>query len=93
MINLYSQKWIAWQRIYMGKDVKPLGFTFWPFIFYRNSKEEVPSWLRLHEEFHWWHQLKWLVIPYHLIYVILWIFYGYKDHPWEKLARLAERGY
>ena len=62
------------------------GITLCPFIFYSDSEADVPDWLRKHEEYHWHHQLRWLVIPWLVVYGLLWLWYGYQFHPWEIAA-------
>jgi len=92
MINLYNQKWIAWQKIYMGKNVEPYGWCAWPFILYSGKKEGISSAMRAHEAHHFAHQQRWLLYPfvYDVCYLFLWFRYGYWNHPWEVLARRAE---
>ena len=87
MINLYNQHWVF---SVVPDDHEVEGICVCPFIFYTCAKGHVPEGLRRHEEYHWRHQLRWLVIPWFIVYGVLWIFYGYYQHPWEKLAREAE---
>jgi len=87
MINIYSQNWVF--KIVPG-HYEQEGITIWPFIFYTCTKEALTEPLRRHEEYHWRHQLKWLVIPWYIVYWILRLKYGYWNHPWEELARRAE---
>lgn len=86
MINLYSQKWVL--RLVPGTHEQE-AICVWPFIFYSCEKAVVSDRLRRHEEYHWHHQLRWLVIPWFVIYGLMWLQYGYSAHPWEKLARAA----
>jgi hypothetical protein len=81
MIVKYSQKWLpfGWK-----------GMAVFPFIFYYEPRYKVPDWLERHEEYHYHHQLRWLVIPWWIAYWILWTIHGYQNHPWEILARRAE---
>jgi len=81
MINRYSQKWIPFGY---------KGYTMWPFIFYYDAQPE--DWLVRHEEYHYWHQFRWFVIPWYVVYWVMYMFYGYDEHPWEILAREAEWG-
>ncbi len=76
---IYNCKWLG----------RHYGMTIWPFIFYRATREDLSPWNREHEEFHWRHQLQWLVVPWFIIYGIMWLMYG-NDNPWEKLAKEAE---
>lgn len=91
-MDVYNQKWIAWQKVYMGKDIEPWGLCAWPFIFYRDSKEQVSDRMRRHEGYHFARQRKWLFFPflYDICYIYLWFKHGYMNHPWEIAAREAE---
>jgi len=89
IINVYMQKWLVWCKWVSKKGAG--GMTIWPFIFYSMGKMEVSTRLREHEEFHWPHQLRWIVIPWFIAYWVIFIFTGYYDHPWERMAREAEK--
>jgi len=64
-----------------------LGWTAFPFIFYKNPKWDVSEKLRQHEMYHWKMQKRWFVLPRWIGWVILLCFYGYWEHPWEIAAR------
>lgn len=89
---LYNQRWIKWQKIYMGKDIEPYGWCAWPFIFFRDSRADVSGRMIRHEMYHYKRQcrLLWFPFVYDIGYLYLWLKHGYWDHPWEKLAREAE---
>lgn len=82
MINIYNIKWLPWRWH---------SIAICPFIFYYYARDDVSPWLRRHEEYHWHHQLRWLVIPWFIIYGLMWLHYGYKKHPWERAANNAAR--
>ena len=59
--------------------------TLWPFIFVR--KECSFSEIDLnHESIHGRQQLELLIIPFYLIYIVEWIFKGYRNISFEKEA-------
>ena len=67
--------------------------TLWPFILYRRGHEDNPP-LRCHEYYHWRQALRWGVLPWYLIYVILVPFYLGKRaerHPLEAPAYAKQR--
>jgi len=84
----------------MKKIVKPIelvipwlpnhieAITLWPFIFYRKgSEKDMP--LRSHEYYHWYHAVKFGVVPWYLTYVFLMLLYIGKpssSHPFERPA-------
>ena len=60
--------------------------TIWPFVFY-----EPHVWndecVQRHERYHWIDQIKWLVIPWFVIYLLLSLKYGGgRRHPFEQKA-------
>ena len=57
----------------------------WPFIFVRNEVNFNDIDLN-HEKIHWRQQIELLVIPFYIIYLIEWIFKGYKNISFEKEA-------
>lgn len=60
--------------------------TLWPFIFYEHSARYDKA-VQAHERYHWRDQMRWLVIPWFLVYISLLPFYGgYRKHPLEKSA-------
>lgn len=66
--------------------------TLWPFILY--DRESYDTCLRVHEEYHWKEQMKWLVIPWFIWYLILCLVYirvPNEQHPMEMPAYEAER--
>ena len=87
-INIYNCHWLSWVKWVSKKGAA--GLTVWPFIFYGMPKSGVGGRLRRHEEYHWWHQIRWLVLPWHVAYWSIFLVTGYWEHPWEKLARNAE---
>ncbi len=86
-INIYSQPWVS---KFIPHDYEFFDIVVFPFIIYSCGKEEVSRSHRKHAEFHWWHQLRWLVIPYFIAYWIMRLRYSYWEHPWEIMAREAE---
>ena len=62
--------------------------TLWPFIIYRRGvRDNLP--LRCHEWFHWRHALRWGVLPWYAVYLLLKPFYlGARSHlhPFEAPA-------
>ncbi len=66
-------------------------FVVWPFIFY-----EPKAWgeecVQVHERYHWMDQLRWLLLPWFLVYGMLAIFYGGRErHPLEREAYRRQR--
>lgn len=60
--------------------------TLWPFVFY-----EPHVWndecVQKHERQHWIDQIRWLVVPWLIVYMVLSIKYGGgRKHPFEKKA-------
>jgi len=93
-INHYHIEWTRWLvRLFSGRDwIEKGGLSFCPLgIFYSDYKIKIPDSHRRHEEFHWNHQIKWLVLPWYLVYWYLYWKHGYETHPWEILAREAEK--
>jgi hypothetical protein len=87
-INIYNQTWLSWAKWVSKKGAT--GMTVWPYIWYGLSAGEVSPSLRKHEEYHWHHQKRWLVLPWFVVYWLVILKTGYWDHPWEVLARNAE---
>jgi hypothetical protein len=86
MINIYNKKWVL--RVVPGNHPFE-GIAIFPFVIYSHSKEEIPKQLRMHEEYHIEHQLRWGVLPWFVAYWLLLIVYGYNKHPFEVAARKA----
>tara|TARA_R100000306_G_C4368851_1_gene138952 strand:+ start:539 stop:820 length:282 start_codon:yes stop_codon:yes gene_type:complete len=60
--------------------------TLFPFIIYEYEVRHDPA-IQAHERYHWKDQMKWLVVPWFIIYVCLLPFYGgFRNHPFEKSA-------
>lgn len=59
-----------------------VAMTIYPFIFSR--KKELSDIIINHENIHGRQQLELLIIPFYIIYLIEWIFKGYKDISFEK---------
>ncbi len=57
--------------------------TIWPFIFARCKMSEIDI---NHENIHGRQQLELLIIPFYIIYLIEWIFKGYRNISFEKEA-------
>ena len=79
-------KWIPWpfpERVH--------AVTIWPFIFYEPQVWDDRC-VQLHERYHWLDQIRWLLLPWFTIYLILSIFYGGgPEHPLEKEAYRRQR--
>ena len=84
----------------MRKVIKPIelvipwlpkrisAITLWPFIFYRKGVEHSMP-LRSHEYYHWYHAVKFGVLPWYLMYIFLQVLFFRKpvyEHPFEKPA-------
>ena len=67
--------------------------TLWPFILYRRGhRDNLP--LRCHEHYHWREALRWGVLPWYLVYLLLLPFYFRKpsdQHPLEASAYAKQR--
>ncbi len=60
--------------------------TVWPFVFYEPQVWDDEC-VQRHERYHWIDQIRWLVVPWLIIYLILSIKYGGgRSHPFEKPA-------
>ncbi|MCH8973799.1 MAG: hypothetical protein IH869_01875 [Chloroflexi bacterium] len=58
--------------------------TIWPLIFYEPQVWDDPC-LQAHERYHWIDQVRWLVVPWFVVYFVLRIFYGGgREHPLER---------
>ncbi len=64
--------------------------TVWPFVFYEPQVWDDEC-VQLHERQHWIDQIKWLVVPWLIVYLLLSIKYGGgRRHPFEKKAYEAQ---
>ena len=64
--------------------------TVWPFVFYEPQVWDDAC-VQVHERQHWVDQIKWLVIPWLIVYLVLSIKYGGgRRHPFEKPAYEAQ---
>jgi hypothetical protein len=61
--------------------------THWPFVFYRKMDDST----RIHETIHGRQQVELLIIGFYLVYLVEWIFKGYKNISFEKEAYKYER--
>ena len=60
--------------------------TIWPFIFYEPQVWENVC-VQIHERYHWVDQIRWLILPWFVTYLVLRPFYGGGDrHPLEREA-------
>jgi len=60
--------------------------TVCPFVFYASDVWDDKC-VQVHERRHWIDQIKWLVVPWLIVYLLLSIKYGgSKEHPFEKKA-------
>jgi hypothetical protein len=57
----------------LAKILKVDGITLFPFIFIANSKENALEWRISHEKVHLWQQLKWLIIPFYVVYLLEYV--------------------
>ena len=67
--------------------------TLWPFILYRKGHHDSLP-LRCHEFYHWRQALRWGVLPWYLVYLLLLPFYIKKtsdQHPLEAPAYAKQR--
>lgn len=65
--------------------------TIWPVIFYEPQVWDDPG-VQVHERYHWNDQIRWLLLPWFVVYLILRPFYGGGDrHPLEREAYRRER--
>ena len=61
-MTLYNSK--------LPKLLKVDAITLFPFIFITNKKEDALEWRINHEKVHLWQQLKWLIIPFYIVYLL-----------------------
>jgi hypothetical protein len=61
-----------------------IAITLFPFVFWKGT--ELKDKTKIHESIHIQQQLELLIIPFYIIYIILWISYGYKMNPLEREA-------
>ena len=45
--------------------------TVWPFIFYETHVWDDEC-VQVHERYHWMDQMRWFVLPWFVVYLILW---------------------
>lgn len=72
---------IIYNKIIPFKGYKAM--AMWPFIFARKKLSEIDI---NHEKIHLVQQLELLIIPFYIIYLIEWIFKGYRNISFEKEA-------
>ena len=72
---------IIYNKIIPFKGYKAM--AIWPFIFARKKLSEIDI---NHEKIHLAQQLELLIIPFYIIYLIEWIFKGYRNISFEKEA-------
>ena len=53
----------------LPKLLKVNGITLWPFIFIVCSEKDCPAWLLKHEKIHVEQQLRWLILPFYIVYL------------------------
>ena len=53
----------------LAKLFRVEAITLWPFIFVADSKENCPVWLLEHEQVHIEQQIRWLIIPFYMVYL------------------------
>ena len=60
--------------------------TVWPFVFYEPHVWDDVC-VQKHERYHWIDQIRWLVVPWLVVYLLLSLKYGGgRKHPFEKSA-------
>ena len=60
--------------------------TIWPFVIYEPQVWDDEC-VQRHERYHWKDQIRWLVIPWLIAYLLLSLKYGGgRNHPFEKPA-------
>ena len=60
--------------------------TIWPLIFYETQVWDDQC-VQIHERYHWVDQIRRLVLPWFVAYLVLRIFYGGgREHPLEREA-------
>lgn len=64
------------------------GITLAPFGIYLRDDvyEKQDKYTINHEKIHWIQQMEMLILPFYILYVIFWVFYGYRNMPFEKEA-------
>lgn len=77
---------IIYNKIIPFKKYKVI--TLWPFMFARDPLNEIDI---NHEKIHGKQQLELLIIFFYLIYIIEWIFKGYRNISFEREAYINER--
>jgi len=91
-INRYDIEWVRWTfRTFSGrKTAEKAAITLAPIgIFWSVKESETNEKWRKHEEYHWYHQQRWLFVFWYPIYWLLDMLYGYEKNPWEIQARKA----
>ncbi len=63
--------------------------ALWPFIFVR-SDEKFPKSTEVHEKIHFKQQKELLLVFFLILYLILFVIYGYKENPFEREANANE---
>ena len=75
-----------------NKIIPPKGFkaiAIFPFLFYRGDPPSERT-IR-HEKIHFRQQIEMFILPFYLLYAILWLLYGYKENPFEREAYWNEK--
>lgn len=80
--------------IIVRNDILPFkgyqAVTIWPFVFVRDAAARRAKadgrWEKLlnHEKIHGRQQVELLVIPFYLIYLVLWLFWSVRMRSWRK---------
>jgi hypothetical protein len=69
-----------------------LAITLFPFILYLKGYRTKA--IEAHEHYHWHQILRWFIVPWYLVYIILWLVkyrrLSPKQHPLEKEAYRIE---
>ncbi len=79
--------------ILVKNKILPFGhfkaLAIWPFLFYKGS---YPTFKTIrHERIHFAQQKELLIILFYILYVFLWMIYGYRDNPLEAEAYANDR--
>ncbi len=78
---------------WLFNNTRFIGLTIAPFVFYKSQKSYTGTreYFWAHEKIHIKQQYELLIIPFFILYVIFWIFKGYKNNPFEVEANKFEK--
>ena len=81
--------WKRWYILIEAPKMKALGGAFWPIMRVQDKDDKATI---KHEESHLKTALSLLLLLWGVLYLLLWLLYGYNNNPFERHARAVETG-